>query len=47
MGATFLDKRYWNYSRTTGKYRNMVLDEDIKETRKKIEEGVYILADLN
>ena len=42
-----LDKTYWDYSRTTGKYRNQFLGEDIKTTRKKIKSGEYILADLN
>ena len=42
-----LDKIYWDYSRTTGKYRNQFLGEDIKTTRKKIKSGEYRLADLN
>jgi len=42
-----LDKTYWDYSRTTGKYRNQFLGEDIKTTRKKIKSGEYRLADLN
>tara|TARA_R110001606_G_scaffold291090_1_gene438952 strand:+ start:2555 stop:2830 length:276 start_codon:yes stop_codon:yes gene_type:complete len=44
---TILDRYYWNYSKTTGKYRNEFLGEGIAETRKKIEEGKYILANLN
>ena len=44
---TFLDQKYWNYSNTTGKYRNQFLGEGIADTRKKIEQGVYILTDLN
>ena len=44
---TFLDARYWDYSRTTGKYRNQFLGEGIAETRKKIASGEYILTDLN
>ena len=44
---TILDEYYWDYSRTTGKYRNEFLGEGIAETRKKIEDGKYILADLN
>jgi hypothetical protein len=43
----FLDGYYWDYSVTTGKYRNQVLGEGIKETRKKIKSGEYILTDLN
>jgi hypothetical protein len=43
----FLDQKYWNYSTTTGKYRNIFLNETIKDTRKKIKSGEYILTDLN
>jgi hypothetical protein len=42
-----LDKKYWNYSNTTGKYRNIFLNETITETKKKIKSGEYILTDLN
>jgi len=42
-----LDDYYWDYSRTTGKYRNEFLGEYIKDTRSKIESGEYKLADLN
>lgn len=42
-----LDECKWDYSTTTGKYRNMFLGEDITETRKKIKSGEYLLADLN
>ena len=44
---TVLDKTYWDYSRTTGKYRNQFLGEDIKTTRNKIKSGEYRLVDLN
>lgn len=43
----YLDKRCWDYSVTTGKYRNLFLGEDRKETEKKIKSGEYILTDLN
>ena len=43
----YLDKNYWNYSKTTGKYRNIFLNEATKETEKKIASGEYILTDLN
>tara|TARA_R100000315_G_scaffold7927_1_gene2576 strand:+ start:185 stop:466 length:282 start_codon:yes stop_codon:yes gene_type:complete len=46
-GDVFLDKTYWDYSRTTGKYRNQFLGEDIKTTRKKIKSKEYRLVDLN
>ena len=42
-----LDKKYWNYSNTTGKYRNIFLGETIKDTKAKIKNGTYILTDLN
>lgn len=45
--TTKLDAKYWDYSTTTGKYRNQFLGEDKKETEKKIKAGVYVLADLN
>ena len=46
-GKKYLDKYDWDYSRTTGKYRNQILREGIAETRRKIEEKEYILKDLN
>ena len=45
--AVFLDENYWDYSVTTGKYRNEFLGEGVAETRKKIASGEYILTDLN
>lgn len=42
-----LDSTYWDYSKTTGKYRNLFLVETKAETLKKIASGEYILADLN
>ena len=44
---TMLDATYWDYSRTTGKYRNLFLGETKAETEKKIKKGEYILTDLN
>ena len=46
-GKTYLDNATWDYSKTTGKYRNQFLNETIKETRAKIKSGEYILTDLN
>jgi hypothetical protein len=43
----YLDQNFWDYSKTTGKYRNIFLGEDKKETEKKIKAGIYILTDLN
>lgn len=44
---TFLDERYWNYSKTTSKYRNLFLGETTKETEAKIKSGEYTLTNLN
>ena len=30
-----LDQKYWNYSNTTGKYRNIFLGETIKTPKQK------------
>jgi hypothetical protein len=46
-GKIYLDEYYWDYSRTTGKYRNEFLNETIAETRAKIKSGEYILTNLN
>ncbi len=37
----YLDQKYWNYSNTTGKYRNIFLDETMTDTIKKIKSGEY------
>jgi hypothetical protein len=46
-GTILLDETYWNYSNTTSKYRNIFLGETTKETQDKIDNGTYLLADLN
>lgn len=46
-GVVYLDKYYWDYSRTTGKYRNIFLQETKKETLEKINSGIYQLSTLN
>ena len=46
-GRISLDRNRWDYSRTTGKYRNQFLGESKAETEKKIKSGKYILTDLN
>ena len=46
-GQIFLDRYSWDYSRTTGKYRNQFLGENIEETRNKIRSKEYKLKDLN
>jgi hypothetical protein len=46
-GKIQLDAKYWDYSVTTGKYRNQFLFETKKETEAKIKSGEYLLTDLN
>ena len=46
-GKIQLDRNTWDYSVTTGKYRNEFLNETKKETEAKIKSGEYELADLN
>tara|TARA_R100000655_G_C2925550_1_gene183069 strand:+ start:371 stop:652 length:282 start_codon:yes stop_codon:yes gene_type:complete len=46
-GQIFLDECYWDYSRTTSKYRGDYLGEYTAETRQKIKEKKYKLTNLN
>ena len=46
-GKTYIDLNKWDYSKTTGKYRNIFLNENKKQTEEKIKSGEYILTDLN
>jgi hypothetical protein len=46
-GKTQLDEYYWNYSRTTSKYRNEFLNENTQETEQKIKNKEYKLLNLN
>ncbi len=46
-GPIQLDVNKWDYSKTTGKYRNLFLNETKKETEAKIKDGTYLLTDLN
>lgn len=45
--TVYLDQKYWNYSRTTSKYRNSFLGETTQETKDKIASGEYKLINLN
>jgi len=45
--VTILDKYYWDYSKTTSKYRNEFLGKTTKEIKSLIDSGVYLLMDLN
>jgi hypothetical protein len=42
-----LDCKAWDFSQTTGKYRNIFLRETKKETEKNIKKGTYKLINLN
>ena len=46
-GKVFLDINFWDYSTTTGKYRNIFLNENKHLTQKKINANIYSLVDLN
>lgn len=46
-GEVTLDSYYWDYSVTTGKYRNQFLGETKGNTARKIASGEYKLANLN
>lgn len=46
-GNVVLDKKYWDYSNTTDKYRGIFLGEDKKTSQENIEKGIYKLEDLN
>jgi len=46
-GKVQLDADRWDYSVTTGKYRNIFLGEDKRATEKKIKSGEYTLVNLN
>ncbi len=45
-GKVTLDPK-WDYSKTTGKYRNIFLDENKKQTQQKIDSSIYVVCDLN
>ena len=49
LGKTTLDKKYWDYSRTTLKYLKSFLgtNKSKKEIEKDIKTGVYKTANLN
>ncbi len=46
-GKIQLDMNKWDYSKTTGKYRNQFLGETKTEIQRKIDKGVYELVNLN
>lgn len=42
-----LSRNYWDYSRTTARYRTQFLGVDTKQVKKNLKNGVYLLASLN
>lgn len=46
-GEIELDKKYWDWSVTTSKYRNSFLDMKTKDIKKAISTGEIVLKDLN
>jgi len=46
-GQVTLDRSMWDYSVTTGKYRNKFVGSNTDETRRQIKSGVIALEDLN
>ena len=47
MGNLYLDNTYWDYSRTTAKYRNRFTGLNTAETKAGIADGSIKLVDLN
>jgi hypothetical protein len=45
--GVYLDEVYWDYSKTTSKYRNQFLGDTTAEIKAKIKSGQYKLVDLN
>jgi len=46
-GKVQLDINAWDYSVTTGKYRNAFLEESKRETEQNIKDGNYEMVNLN
>ena len=46
-GKIYLDSYYWDYSKTTSKYRNRFLNMTTKEIKEAIKEGKITLTNLN
>ena len=42
-----LDENYWDYSTTTGRFRNQFLGMGIQECREGIKDGSIELSNLN
>jgi len=46
-GTIVLSEKYWDYSKTTSKYRNIFLGETSDQTKYQIKIGNYKLQKLN
>lgn len=46
-GTTYLDRHFWDYSSTTGKYRNLFLGLNKAQTEQAIKAGTIQLVNLN
>ena len=46
-GTIVLSEQYWDYSKTTSKYRNIFLGETSEQTKYQIKIGNYKLQKLN
>ena len=42
-----VDENYWDYSRTTGKYRNEFMNMGVQDVRNHIKEGRIQVGNLN
>lgn len=43
----YLDEKYWNYSKTTSKYRNKFLNMTTKQIENAIKDNTILLINLN
>ena len=46
-GKVQLDPQYWDYSKTTSKYRNLFLGCDSETVRNRLADGEYEFKELN
>ena len=46
-GNVIIDKRYYQYSKTTSKYLSAFLNSNSKEIAKNLKDGVYQFGNLN
>lgn len=46
-GNPILDEKFWDYSKTTSKYRNKFLNMSSKEIKHALDVGAFVLGNLN